>query len=141
IVLVLALLFAGWSSRRARDWRRGWSTADWLGAVVLVLGAIFLVSGIASHQSIEWLSVTRYYKHRIIVEGNWAAGALAIGIGVVPLVGGLAALLRAPGEEPSRRLRSFRSVALAALVEIGRASCRERGSRSVGESARRRVRT
>jgi len=119
IVLVLALLFAAWSSRQARDRRRTWSTGDWIGVVVLGLGAVFLVSGIASQHSLEWFSVTRYYKHRIIVQGNWAAGALAVGIGVIPLVAGLAALLRAPGEEPSRRLRMFRCVALGGLVAFG----------------------
>src|SRR5439155_8615572 len=35
IVRVLGALLAGWSSRRSRDWRRTWSTADWIGAVVL----------------------------------------------------------------------------------------------------------
>jgi hypothetical protein len=119
IVLVLALLFAAWSSPRARDWRRTWSTGDWIGVVVLVLGAIFLLSGIASHHSLEWLTVTRYYKHRIVEQGNWAAGALAIGVGVVPLVAGIASLLRGPGEEPNRRLRMYRCVALAALLGFG----------------------
>src|SRR5207248_467696 len=85
-----------------RRGRRPWSAGDWLRAVALVFGAVFLVSGVASHHSLELLSVTRYYKHRIVVQGNWAAGALAIGLGVIPLIGGIAALLRAPGEEPSR---------------------------------------
>ena len=51
--------------------------------------------------------------------GNWAAGSLAIGLGVIPLIGGLAALFRAPGEEPSRELRMFRCVALAGLIGVG----------------------
>jgi len=119
VVLVFAALFALWSGPRASDWRRTWSAGDWLGAVALLFGAVFLVSGVASHHSLEWLSVTRYYKHRIVVQGNWAAGALAIGLGVVPLIGGIAALLRAPGEQPSRRLRMFRCVAVAGLVSFG----------------------
>ena len=119
IVLVLALLFVGWSSRSARERRRAWSLGDWIGTVVLVLGAIFVISGLASHQSVEWYAVTTLYKHRIIVQGNWAVGALAVGVGVIPLVAGLAALARAPGEEPSRNLRMFRCVALAAFIGFG----------------------
>ncbi len=33
--LVLAAIFAAWSSEAARRWRAGWSTGDWIGAVVL----------------------------------------------------------------------------------------------------------
>ena len=51
--------------------------------------------------------------------GDWAAGALAIGIGVIPLVAGLAVLVRAPGEEPDRSLRVFRSLSAATLVTFG----------------------
>ncbi len=50
---------------------------------------------------------------------GWAAGSLAIGIGVVPLAAGLAALVRRPGEERSPELRSYRSVTLAALIGFG----------------------
>ena len=51
--------------------------------------------------------------------GNWAAGSLAIGLGIIPLVVGIAALFRAPGETPSRELRMFRCVALAGLLSFG----------------------
>jgi hypothetical protein len=119
VVLLLSLLFLVWSSDAARARRRDWSLGDWIGTVAIVLGAIFLISAIGSHKSIEWRSVTQLYKHRVIVQGNWAAGALAIGLGVVPVVAGLAALARAPGEEPSRRLRVFRCVATASIVAFG----------------------
>ena len=51
--------------------------------------------------------------------GNWAAGALAIGIGVIPLVAGLTALFRAPGEQRSREARMVRSVMVAGFVGFG----------------------
>ena len=38
---------------------------------------------------------------------------------MIPLIAGLAALFRAPGEEPSRELRMFRCVALAGLIGVG----------------------
>jgi hypothetical protein len=117
--LGLALLFAAWSSDAGRRWRSTWSIGDWVGTVVLVLGAIFLVSGVASHHSLQWLTITRAYKHRIIVQGDWAVGSLAIGLGVVPLVAGLAALFRSPGEKRSNERRMFRSVALAGYISFG----------------------
>jgi hypothetical protein len=116
VTLVLAFLFAAWSSERVKRRRATWSTGDWIGFVVLVFGAIFLLTAIASHHSDEINRVTRGYKHRQIIEGNWAAGSLAIGLGVLPFVAGLAALFRAREEEPSRDVRIFRSVATAGIV-------------------------
>jgi hypothetical protein len=117
--LVLAALFAAWSSGRARAWRAGWSTGDWVGAVVLIVGAIFLVGAVGSHHSTEISRVTRGYKHRLINDGNWAAGSLALGMGVLPFMAGLAALFRVRGEPPSREVRLFRCVSLAGIVAFG----------------------
>ncbi len=119
VALVLVLVFVAGSSDRARSRRRSWSLGDWIGALTLAFGVIFLVSGIASHHVWEWQVVTRAYKHRMIVEGNWAAGSLAIGTGMIPLVAGLASLVRAPGEKPDRSLRMFRCAALGGLIAFG----------------------
>jgi hypothetical protein len=117
--LVIAAVFAAWSGDRARRWRAGWSPGDWVGAAVLFFGGIFLISAVGSHQSIQWLTVTRAFKHRIIVDGNWAAGSLAIGIGILPLVAGIAALFRARGEPASVEVRMFRSVAASGILVFG----------------------
>lgn len=117
--IVLALLFALWSSERARQWRSRWSMSDWIGVLTLILGAIFLFGAIGSSLSGEILRVTQGYKHRQIVEGNWAAGALALGMGVLPFMAGLAALFRTNDEPPSRDVRIFRSVAAAAIITFG----------------------
>ncbi len=114
--LVLTFLFVLWSSDAARRWRSTWSLGDWIGAIVLVFGAIFLITGIGSHQSNEIQRVTRAYKHREIVEGDWAAATLALGIGVLPFIAGLAALFRAKGEPRTLEVRIFRSVATAGIV-------------------------
>lgn len=119
ITFALAAFFAIWSSAWARRRRESWSVGDWIGAITLGFGAIFVISGIASHHSQEWFGITTYWKHRIIVMGNWAAGSLAIGVGIIPLAAGLAALFRAPGETPSRELRMFRCVALGSVVSFG----------------------
>ena len=119
IALALALVFAVWSSQWARRRRRTWSIGDWIGVITLTFGAIFAISALGSHHSQEWYGVTTFWKHRILVMGNWAAGSLAIGLGVIPLIGGLTALFRAPGEEPSRELRMFRCLTLGALISFG----------------------
>jgi hypothetical protein len=119
IILVLAVVFAAWSSDAARRRRETWSVAGWVGAVMLAFGAVFVISGLLSRHSGEWYEVTTLYKHRSLIMGNWAVGALAIGIGVIPLVAGLAALFRLPGEQPTRELRMVRSVAVAGLIGFG----------------------
>lgn len=119
LMLALAPFFAVWSSEWARRRRESWTLGDWIGAITLGFGTVFVVSGVASHHSLAWYGITTYYKHRIILMGDWAAGSLAIGIGIIPLVAGLAALFRAPGEAASRELRMFRCVALAAILSFG----------------------
>jgi hypothetical protein len=119
ISLFLAAGFMAWSSPTLRRWRSDWSVGDWVGAVVLLVGALFLISGFASHHSQEWYSTTTYYKHRMFSLGLWATGAFAIGIGVIPLIAGVASLWRLPGERSTRELRSYRSVALAGILSVG----------------------
>jgi hypothetical protein len=120
-VFVLALIFMWWSSDRERARRSTWSRGEWLGVITLVAGAIILFSGFMSHHSTGWLMNTSYNwtKKRIFVFGDWAAGSLAIGIGVVPFVLGLAALVPSRGEERPPGLRVFRSVGTAAVITFG----------------------
>ena len=99
-VFALAILFLLWRSEAAARWRSGWSAWDWVGLA-------------------EWLIATRLYKGRILNLGLDAAGALTIGLGVLPVVAGLAALWRLPGERLTRELSAFRSMLLAAVVGFG----------------------
>ncbi len=118
-VFVLALLFLLWRSEAVGRWRSGWSGWDWVGFVVLVVGAAVILSAFLGHHSLEWLIATRLYKGRILNLGLDAAGALTIGLGVLPVVAGLASLWRTPGERTTRKLSSFRSLLLAALIGFG----------------------
>jgi hypothetical protein len=123
IVLPIAAVFAGlaalWSSEWGRRRRSSWLWGDYVGFVTIAVGAAILVSGIASHNYSEWYSVTTYWKHRIFVLGDWAAGALTIGLGVIPVVLGLAGIVPARGEQRSRELRMFRCAAFGGLVGFG----------------------
>ena len=119
IVVAFAVFFAAWSSAWAKNRRASWSWGDYIGFVVLVAGMIILASGVASHHSQSWYSVTTYWKHRIFILGDWAAGALTIGLGVIPLVFGLVALVPARGEARLRTVRMFRCVSLAGIIGFG----------------------
>jgi hypothetical protein len=119
VILAIGLLFALWSSDAGIARRATWTWDDYLGVIVLAFGAIFAISAIGSHHSIQWYSVTYYYKHRIVVLGDWAAGALAIGMGIIPFVLGLAALVPVRGEARTREVRMFRSVAAAGIIGFG----------------------
>jgi hypothetical protein len=118
-VLVLSLLFMAWRWERVERWRSRWTAWDWVGFLVLVFGAGVIVSAALGKGSYEWFISTDHYKHRIFDLGLNAAGALTIGLGVLPVVAGLAALWRAPGEQRTRTLTACRSVLLAAAISFG----------------------
>ena len=118
ITFALALLLMWWSGERMRLRRATWSVRDWLGVVALFFGAVYLLSGYASHHSHEWFAVTTYYKHRIFIFGDWATGALAAGTAVIPLALGVAALAPLDRADRSPQLRVFRCVALATIAAV-----------------------
>jgi hypothetical protein len=118
VILALALLFMWWSSTGMGARRARWTPSDWLGVITLFFGAIYLISGFLSHYSHQWYAVTTYYKHRLFTYGDWATGSLAIGIGVVPLVLGIAAMAPVERGDTSPRLRVFRSLSLAVLTAV-----------------------
>ncbi len=113
--LVLCLLAVGWSTERMRRWRTTWTARDWLGASVLGVGALLAVSAFLGHQSETWYETTGFFKGRVFEYGLWAVGALALGIGVLPLVGGLAALA-ARGD---RAVRALAITAGSAFITFG----------------------
>ncbi len=117
-VLLLGALFV-WGSSRWRSWRGSWSARDWIGFAVLVIGAAIAISAFVGHHYTEWLISTGFYKHRMFTLGLRAAGAFTIGLGVFPLVAGLASVWPVRGERRPRELVVFRSVLAAAVVSFG----------------------
>ena len=118
VVWGLAALVLTWGSERVRRWRSGWSVWDWIGFVVLAIGAIIVFSASVGAFSQTWLISTGYYRHRVIVYGLWAAGAFTIGVGLLPVVA-LAALVRPKGVPATRELRVLVAVASSAIVTFG----------------------
>jgi hypothetical protein len=119
VVFLLSVIFLVWQSDYARRWRASWNTWDWVGLVTLLVGVAVIASAFLGHHSYEWLIATGFFQKRLFDLGLNAAGALTIGLGVLPVVAGLAMLWRAPGEWPTRAVAAFRSLLLAALVAFG----------------------
>lgn len=119
VIFFLAAVFLLWRSARVTRWRARWSLADWTGFFVVLLTLGIVLSAFIGHHSYEWLIATGFYKGRIFDLGLRAAGALTIGLGVLPVVAGLAVLWRTPGEVTTRPLRAFRSLLLATLIGYG----------------------
>jgi hypothetical protein len=115
-VLALALLWLAWTSDRGRSWRTSWSRWDWIGGVTLVVGGTFAFSAAMGHLSTSWRNTTGFYKERIVEHGSWSLGALAIGIGILPLLIGVSALARPKDEPRDPRTRAFVVTSVAALA-------------------------
>jgi hypothetical protein len=114
-VLGLGLLWLAWEWEPSRRWRAGWSRWDWAGAVVLALGAVLAFSAAMGHLSTAWRNTTFLYKERIFDHASWALGALAVGIGILPLLVGVAALVRPKDEPRDPRTRAFVVTSTAAI--------------------------
>jgi hypothetical protein len=119
VVFVLAALAFFMTSEAGRRWRSRWSAWDWMGAIVLTIGAIVVFSAVVGHYSASWFIATGHYRGRMIEYGLWAAGAFTIGIGVLPVVVGLAALVMPRGERRTMELRAFTALLLSSLVAFG----------------------
>jgi hypothetical protein len=115
LVLGLGLLWLAWQSELARRWRSEWSRRDWVGAVTLVVGAALFFAAALGHLSTAWRETTLIYKERIVDHAAWALGALAIGIGILPVMAGVSALARPPGEERDAKTRAFVITCAASL--------------------------
>jgi hypothetical protein len=119
VVFVLAVGLYAFSSEAGRRWRSRWSAWDWVGAIVVGAGLVILFSGLVGKFSQSWAIATGFYRGRMIEYGLWAVGALTIGLGALPVVAALAALVRPRREPRSAELRAFTSLFVAAAVGFG----------------------
>ena len=115
-VFALAFVWRAWQSERGRTWRSTWTSWDWAGAVALMVGVAVGFSAFVGHFSQSWRDTTGYYPDRILEHASWAAGALAIGIGVLPVIAGIAALARPRSEPRDPETRAFVATGGAAIV-------------------------
>jgi hypothetical protein len=115
-LFALAAVFLWWTGERASRWRARWTAWDWVGAVVLGIGILIVFNAAVSAHSHQWLIATGYERGRMLKYGLWAGGALTIGLGVFPVVAGLAAVF---GRRRTPNERAFVAVLAAALVAFG----------------------
>ena len=118
-VLVLTALAVIWRTDRIAAFRRTWTRGDWVGAGALLLGAVIVVGAFVSKRSTSWYVSTTFFQDRMLEYGLWAAGALAIGLGMVPLIAGLASLVRPKGEQPRPGVEALTTVTVASIVCFG----------------------
>ena len=116
MVLGLGLLWLAWQSPLVRRWRSGWSRWDWVGAVTLAVGVALFFAAALGHLSTAWRETTLIWKERIVDHATWAIGALAIGMGILPVIAGVSALARPPGEERDAKTRAFVVTCVASLA-------------------------
>lgn len=118
-VLAIPFLVLGWRSDRMRRFRSTWSGWDRAGAIALGVGGVLLLTAVAGHVSPQWATTTAFWKDRIVQYGVWAAGAFAIGVGILPAIAGLAALVRPRAELRDRNTLAFVLVSASATGSIG----------------------
>lgn len=117
--LGFGLLVLLWRSEWFTRWRTSWSRWDWVGAVVLGIGALITVVAFLGHRSNEWQEATTGWKDRMVEYGSWAGGAFAIGLGVLPAIA-LLGMLALPASERARPgVRAFVAVAGGAVLSFG----------------------
>ena len=117
-VLAIVLLGRAWRGGRWRSWRATWDRWDWVGAVTLAVGITVAVSAFLGQRSFTWYVATGFFKWRMLEYGIWAAGALAIGLGILPLVAGIVGLAW-QGEQPDESRATFATLGVSSLVVFG----------------------
>ncbi len=117
-VLALALALAYWERPAFRRARKKWTRGDYVGVVLLGILAALALSAFLGHRSEEWYRATGFYKERMFDYGLRALGSLVIGLGVLPFVAGLTAILTRR-RDPDRNVRAFVLTSLAALFTFG----------------------
>jgi hypothetical protein len=119
LILALSALAVIWRTDQLSEFRRTWTRGDWVGAIALAVGAVILAGAFVSKRSGSWYVSTTFFQDRMLEYGLWAAGALSIGLGMVPLVAGLASLVRPKGEEVRPGVEALATVTVASIVCLG----------------------
>jgi hypothetical protein len=120
LAVLLAVFAAGlfvllWRTQRFTSWRATWTTGDWIGAAMLVVGVALAFSAVAGHRSDAWYVATGFQKHRLLDYGTWSLAAMTIGLGVLPVVATIAAFLSRRVRETAEG-RAFVVVGVAAVA-------------------------
>ncbi len=77
---------------RGQRLRRGWSVLDHIAAALVLVAVLLVLNRIAGPHASQWHTVTTSWRGRMWSLGMQATEALALGLGLFPLIGGLASL-------------------------------------------------
>ncbi len=115
----LAASLLWFTGPRGRAWRRNWTRSDTAGAAILFLGALFLFNRVVLQHIGQWQVATQHYKNRMVDLGLDAGLSFTIGLGVLPVIGGLTSL-RLPERrgDPTYRAYVAWTASAIALVSV-----------------------
>jgi hypothetical protein len=116
--LALAATVLWLAGPRSRRLRSSWSLFDHIGATILGIGALVVLNALLSPHSNEWSTVTGNYQGRLWHLAFVAFSALTIGLGVLPVIAGLASLWL-PERRHDPRWRAFAAFLAASIVTFG----------------------
>jgi hypothetical protein len=111
--VVIPAAFAGaafalwWRGASGLRFRARWTRADTFGLALLAFGAFVVVNRWIGNGNGPWHTTTDSYKSLVLKQAVWSLGALAIGLGVLPLLGGLVSLVPRRGERLTPYDRAF----------------------------------
>jgi hypothetical protein len=113
LALAAAILFV--VGPRGRRLRARWTWTDYAGAVVLLVGLLVVGNQLASDHVQQWHAVTNGWQHRLWTLGLTSASALAIGLGLLPMICGLASLW-IPERRHDPHWRAFAAYTASAIL-------------------------
>jgi hypothetical protein len=102
---------------RGRAIRRDWTRGDTLGAIVLCAGVLILFNRIFLQHIEAWHVSTQYWRGRMWDLGLRAVLALTAGMGVLPVLGGIASL-RLTDRRGNPAYRAFAAYLGASIVTL-----------------------
>jgi hypothetical protein len=89
---VVALGFLWVAGPKGQAFRRRHSIGEQIGAAVLLIGALILFNRVFLQHISVWQVSTQYWKGRMIDLGLSAGLAFTVGLGVLPVIGGITSL-------------------------------------------------
>jgi len=113
--LVLASAFVlVWEKGGSLSWRRRWR---WIALTVCGLVVFGFVFNLLVVERVQSWTFNQYFNSHTLHEGGLAAGALAIGLGILPVIGGIASLWL-PERFSDRAYRAFSAYLLASIFAL-----------------------